>query len=615
MIQNYLLCICIVCAFVVVVMKLLSKNTSGDMETFEEEAEDKFSQEYLSEQIINLFDEILQMDYSVLNLNKYETMKNERSRDTLRKALQLCAQGNISYKLFVRDYVKDLLQRRLGIDETTIDSVIPFDQPGQLTFQDKFEILLYVYEKQYEYNAFERLLVDNKLIEAKGSGTRARYEVTGAEISEVYQRFLESGKELSYYDKLDIVAQRIYQKTYGLGVVDEIRDMNIDGLNCGTSGIPATFYSYKTNPDTISTDGELPRMAYNAVWVMFHGALMQLRCIGFETERELERVTRLVYRYDNPGTLDAAKGFIVNFSQDGCRVTAARPPFAESWMFFVRKFGTGSGLSWEKSYPFEGVNKLVELLYWLVVGQKNIAVTGGQGVGKSSFLAKMVDFLPATGGIRVQEMAFELFLRKLYPWRNIATFRETPTVSAQAGIEFSKKTDGSVGIFGEIAQAAVASLAIQMGQSGSASVYFTNHAKTAKELIDSFRNSMIEAAGFNNEKLVEQTVARTLNFDIHLKFVNGIGRFVERITMIIPRGDEIYPADLEGAQKEYYYRQTDRQIFDTVDILRFVDGRFVFTGYFTESVIEDVKSALPIEEQEAFMLFCEKMKSELGGAC
>lgn len=606
---NVLLILGILCFYGSTAFYFIKARNTGEIEAFEEDAEDKHSLSYLAEQVIVMFDEILQTDYSVLNLNKYETMKNERSRDTLRGALKLCAQGNISLKLFVRDYIKDLLQRRLGVTEDTIDLIIPFEQSSQLTAQDKFEILLFVYKEKYDYDALNKLIEENGFDQPKGDGSRAKFFVTGAEINALYDAAVKSGLELSFFDKLDIVSQRIYQMTYGLGAVDEIRDMNIDGLNCGTSGIPSTFYSYQTNPNTVSNDGELPAMAYNAIWVMHHGALLHLRCIGFGSERELERVTRLVYRYDNPGTLDAARGFIVNFSQDGCRVTAARPPFAESWMFFVRKFGT-AGSSWQDAYPYKGINRLIELVYWLVIGQKNIAITGGQGVGKTSFLAKVVDFLPESAGIRIQEMAFELFLRKLYPWRNIASFRETTTVTAQSGIEFSKKTDGTASIFGEIAQAAVASLAIQMGESGSAQVYFTNHAKTSQELIDSFRNSMIEAAGFNNEELVERTVAKTLNFDIHLKYVNGVGRFIERVSMIVPRGAEDYPDVLEDAQMEYFYRRTDRQIFDVVDILKFENGEFVYTGAFTDKVREEMASVLAGTEKQAFLEFADRLEKE-----
>ena len=121
---------------------------------------------------------------------------------------------------------------------------------------------------------------------------------------------------------------------------------------------------------------------------------------------------------------------------------------------------------------------------------------------------------------------------------------------------------------------------------------------------------MIEAAGFNNEELVERTVAKTLNFDIHLKYVNGVGRFIERISMIVPRGAEDYPDVLEDAQMEYFYRRTDRQVFDVVDILKFENGEFVYTGAFTDKVREEMASVLAGTEKQAFLEFADRLEKE-----
>ena len=60
-------------------------------------------------------------------------------------------------------------------------------------------------------------------------------------------------------------------------------------------------------------------------------------------------------------------------------------------------------------------------------------------------------------------------------------------------------------MFGEIAQAAVAALAIQMGQVGAGQIYFTNHAITTSDLVEYFRDALIEKSGYTNEKLVEES--------------------------------------------------------------------------------------------------------------
>ena len=41
---------------------------------------------------------------------------------------------------------------------------------------------------------------------------------------------------LRFPDKVELVVQRVYEQFLGLGVIDELRDMEIDGLSCGVSG-------------------------------------------------------------------------------------------------------------------------------------------------------------------------------------------------------------------------------------------------------------------------------------------------------------------------------------------------------------------------------------------
>jgi len=61
-------------------------------------------------------------------------------------------------------------------------------------------------------------------------------------------------------------------------------------------------------------------------------------------------------------------------------------------------------------------------------------------------LMAMIESIYETMNLRIQETAFELHLRKIYPTRNILSFRETDTISGQEGLDVQKKTDGSVNI-------------------------------------------------------------------------------------------------------------------------------------------------------------------------
>ena len=124
---NLLLSLCIVIGFAILVYFLFFHRTGSDLEKFDEQDTDKFSEESLKKGVMDEFDKILQMDYATLNLNRYETQKNERNRAMLRTALKGCAQGNTAYKIYVKDYLKDVLCNKFDVSAETINYIIPFN--------------------------------------------------------------------------------------------------------------------------------------------------------------------------------------------------------------------------------------------------------------------------------------------------------------------------------------------------------------------------------------------------------------------------------------------------------------------------------------------------------
>lgn len=564
----------------------------------------QYSLEYLAEDIQNTFDNILKTNYAELNMNAYETEKAELNKSKLRKNLKMGKFGNLGAKYFVRDYIMDLLQKKYKVTPENINYIIPFNEPQNLTSMEKYDILLYLYYKAFNLEAFSKFVDRNNLAQPlpsdSGSGD-VHYEITRRMIEQTYNKHMEVLKKLTFTDMLCIVAQRIYQMKYGNGVIDETRDMEIDGINCGTSGIPNTFYQYGQDLSFGAPKGDLPLATYNAIWVMYGGKKVHMSFMGFETQDELERVARNIYRYNDPGTLSMSHPYMVSESQDGCRIVVARPPMVASWCFFIRKFKVGSKMPLETLYPFVGIEKFRSLAKIIILGNRNIALTGQQATGKSTCMMSLCQFIRESYSIRTQEMAFELNLQKVYKKRNIVAFRETDAVSGQEGLNIQKKSDGDANLVGEVAEARVASWAIQTGQRGSALTIFTHHAKTARDLVMSFRDDIIKADGFNNEQIVERTVAQVLDFDIHIaRSVAGV-RYIERVTEIIPAEPEPYPEDVDKAAIEYYYRQTDRQISEYVDILRCTpEEGFKFVGVISKNSQDEIKQSLTPEEIKEF---------------
>lgn len=209
--------------------------------------------------------------------------------------------------------------------------------------------------------------------------------------------------------------------------------------------------------------------------------------------------------------------------------------------FFVRKFDVQSA-TLEQLLQDEHAELPIGLIRFLVMGERITAITGAQGSGKTTLLMAMVKHISALLPIRVQEMSFELQLRKIYPNRNILSLRETDTISGQAGLDIQKKTDGSVNILGEVATDPVAAWMVQMAQVASLFTLFTHHAKTFRDLVYALRNSLLKTGVFTNERVAEQQVVSVINFDIHLRRDLDGRRYIERITECVPLEHETaYP--------------------------------------------------------------------------
>lgn len=566
--------------------------------------------------------EITKVNLYDIGLSEEELKRRKNKKYELKKALKGCTYGDVHDKKYVKELIYDILEKEYEVTETNISKAIPFDIPSLLTAQDKFDILIYAYKKEFGYEALTELIKKYNLAELKylAGETKPSYVITEDEISEIYEK---ENITLSFQDKLAIVVQRIYQHYKGYSSIDEVRDMNIDGVSGGVSGLPESFLSQvaQTDGDYLSQVAEhkVPR-ACDSIWIFFQGKSIRLAFLSFGTESELKRVCQNIYKYNNPGQLSDTNGYKINEMKDGSRIVVVRPSFSETWAFFVRKFDVKRSTleQWFKGEP--GSDDAIELLKFLVKGARIVSITGEQGCGKTTMLMGMIENIYETMNIRVQETAFELHLRRIYPTRNILTFRETDTISGQEGLDVQKKTDGSVNIIGEVATDPVASWMIQAAQVASKFTLFTHHAKTFPNLVTALRNSMLRTGVFKNEKTAEEQVVSVLNFDIHLTKDFRGKRYVERVTECIPveekneyTFDHRKESTLEGKfdkffdnATHYFTKITDRQLYVHRNILEYVDGEYIITNPITELNLREMRNNMDETDTEAFDKFVGK---------
>ena len=600
----------------------VKRNKNAEVEEEVQKDEKTYTLDEMRDYIKKRLDEITKVNLYDIGLSEEELKRRKNKKYALKKALKGCTYGDVNDKRYVKELIFDLLSKEYGVNEANISSAIPFDMPSLLTPQDKFDILIYVYKKEFGYEALTQLIKRYNLATLKylQGETKPCYVITDDEISEIFEK---ENIRLSFYDKLEIVVQRIYQHYKGYSSIDEIRDMNIDGVSGGVSGLPESFLSQvaQTDGDYLDQVAEhkVPR-ACDSIWIFFQGKSIRLAFLSFGTESELKRVCQNIYKYNNPGQLSDTNGYKINEMKDGSRVVVVRPSMSETWAFFVRKFDVKRATVEQWTGEMPGSDKVIDLLKFLVKGARITSITGEQGCGKTTLLMGMIENIYETMNLRITETAFELHLRKVYPTRNILSMRETDTISGQECLDVQKKTDGSVNIIGEVATDPVASWMIQSAQVASKFTLFTHHAKTFPDLVTALRNSMLRAGVFKNEKTAEEQVVQVLNFDIHLQKDFRGRRYIERVTECIPIVDKkTYDYDYNSektmngkVQKffenatTYFSKVTEQNLYRYQNVLEYVDGEYQITNKITDKNLAEMRANMDESDLGEFDAFVEK---------
>ncbi len=384
-ITNIVLILVVIGIAVFAVYYVLKKKKTEEVENTINVDDKTYTLDVMQAFIKKRLDEITKVNLYDIGLSEEELKRRKNKKYELKKALKGCTYGDVNDKKYVKELIYDLLAQEYGVDETNVSKAIPFDVPSLLTAQDKFDILIYVFKKEFGYEALSELIKKYNLDVLKYVEGEAKpsYVITEQEISDIYEK---ENITLSFSDKLSVIVQRIYQHYKGYSAIDEIRDMNIDGVSGGVSGLPESFLSQvaQTDGDYLSQIAEhkVPR-ACDSIWIMFRGKSIRLAFLSFGTEAELKRVCQNIYKYNNPGQLSDTNGYKINEMKDGSRVVVVRPSMSETWAFFVRKFDVKRA-ALEQIVHGPGKEEAIELLKYLVKGARIISLTGEQGCRKNN---------------------------------------------------------------------------------------------------------------------------------------------------------------------------------------------------------------------------------------
>ncbi|MGG4216026.1 ATPase, T2SS/T4P/T4SS family [Paenibacillus sp. FSL L8-0638] len=600
---NGLILTCIVLMCIVLIIVKYRGNFHSRHSTLRVEKKNEDATfETLIEYIKNALHELSHSQMADAGLHEEEYRRRIHQRAELRRALKDCANGSSGDKRFVKNLMAELLIHGYGLNEKIVDTVMPFSRPELFSIQDQFEIIFYQYQQKFGADALSRLLDTYDLAEMRYSQQGEEdgsYLVTAEDIRYIYDC---EYRPLSFLEKVDIIVQRIYQHYKGFSVIDDIRDQRIDGVSGGVSGMPEGGIPASSDWPSDGYVFEQTTMptanSYESVWIFYKGKTIHLSFLSFGSERELKRVCQNIYKYNYPGQLSEANGYKVNEMKDGSRVVVVRPPFSESWAFFVRKFDIQSA-SLEQLIKGQNADFPIQLLSYLMKGSRITAITGAQGSGKTTLLMAMVKHIYASYTLRVQEMAFELHLRSIYSRRNILSFRETDHISGQQGLDLQKKTDGTVNILGEVASDEVAAWMIQMSQVASLFTIFTHHAKTFRDLVFSLRNSLLKTGVFQHEGIAEEQVVHVINFDVHLKRDAEGRRYIERITECVPRDPDHTDAG-SNASSSYSYRH----------VMEYRNGSYIPMEPLTAKSVQEMYEQMNVNDARDFRSFLTRYWEE-----
>lgn len=265
---NFLVIVLIVATLIGYLFVKLNRKPGQMASNKKHDNEERFQFDYLLEYVKTMINEYVNSNLLDMGMTSEEYNRRQGVVAELRSAMKNATSGDIQEKIYLKQFISDLLERNYGFNEENINQLIPFEDEDELTQQDKFDILLHLFKKKHGFQALSKLIDKYQLDQPKKvieDGTVDSYVITGEEIDSIYVKEARGG--LEFEDKLAIVVQRVYQHYKGFGVIDEIRDMSIDGVSGGVSGVPTHMQIVEDEMSLLQGMKQNIYPGYQSVWI------------------------------------------------------------------------------------------------------------------------------------------------------------------------------------------------------------------------------------------------------------------------------------------------------------------------------------------------------------
>lgn len=537
-----------------------------------------------------------------------ERRKEQQRKEVLRQSIGCCYAGTVKERQFVKQFIHRLLtgqanvfmpEYRDGCVNITVENykyIFPWDNPYRLPTQVKFLGILYNRQDTEGAGTFDYLVKKYKLNRLRdinvmqGDSKQAK----GMYINERDIDAIFEGEKVvfDYNLAMEVLVQLIYEEYKGNGCIDELLYQNIDDVGIGLSGL-------QSDVEPMHLRGKAVKKAYDGVWIKHKGLLIHLTFLSFHSFANLRRVVNQLVAYDMQGSFSEKEGFKMGYGKDGSRRTSVITPFAENPAAWVRKF-TASSLTNRQlitnngALYIKGVDDLINVEKALVQGGATIPICGPQGVGKTTCLEAISEYIQNWYAIRMIESEFEARIRWRYPEKNILTV-QTPVISPEKAYEFSLRTSGDIYIVAEVRSDEMMVNITRTANRGGRSVIFTYHPNNPRATIIEVANSLIRQKLYTSLKDAMYTTLETVKCCIHIdldlerqcRYYNiyeYVPTDVELDDSFLSKsGDERSEAFMQ-TQFTYYKKTIGDRFFDAIPIITFDKEK---EGYVYQNSISD----------------------------
>lgn len=439
---------------------------------------------------------------------------SEELAETIAAYCKHATNGNLRERANFIAFIKTILLKelplsadfslRLAEEQEFIDCILPFSNAALLSARDKFEILLFLYNKGTDaadyHQGFRRFRQKNSYIHSvgvtkKGKPKKLWYEYSEKQIHDAYR--LEK-PELTFSEKLDILAQRIYADAYGLGCIDILAHSNVNEIGLSNDG----SYIYCWDGDKI------------------HLSFFSL------SEPEMMVIQNRSISFDNKiGQLCAGTPEVCCYRADNARITAMQPPFSSSRNLYIRIFNQ-SARGFDDIFQDETEKLLIQ---FLVKSGAKIILQGPLGSGKTTTMQVLLELLGDSLHIGTVEDYFEQHNAVKYKNKRITELQMLPGKSLLDTAMSLFRTSVDVASVGEARDGEAVFTFLQLAQAINQSAFFTCHVATPEDTVPRLKNMLTSTGIYSSE---QSAVADIVNY-INIIFQHGIDGRERRITKIV----------------------------------------------------------------------------------